>query len=277
LKELWVPLSGAIAQQRNIETIANNVANVNTPGFKKDNLTFREHLTRYNQTPDNIDLPRKEWSPKDFYHTEGAESASVKVDGSYIDFQQGQLTPTGNPLDLAINGPGFFEVLTPNGIRCMRRGNFALSPDMKIVTTEGHQLLAPAASPSKEGSTADKAPPQISDRFIQVNPKFPIYVSNKGEVFQNNVEVKKISLVNFKDVSSLRKEGGSLFYNSYEDNVGDASKAEVRQGHIEESNVNAVWEMSNLIKAHRHFESIQKAIKAFDEIAGQGINNIAKF
>ena len=83
MKNIWVPLSGQVAQQHKVETIANNVANANTVGFKKDQIVFKEHLTALTKGIDDIDIPRKEFSPADFYHTQGAENAMVAVDGSF--------------------------------------------------------------------------------------------------------------------------------------------------------------------------------------------------
>ena len=112
MKNIWVPLSGQIAQQRKVETIANNIANANTAGFKKDRLVFKEHLTALTKGSDDIDLPNKEWSPDDFYRSQGAENAYVKVDGSYTNFEQGDLKPTNNPLDMALFGKGFFSLIS---------------------------------------------------------------------------------------------------------------------------------------------------------------------
>ena len=101
MKELWVPVSAAISQQQKVDTIANNVANANTPGFKKTDLTFREHLTVLKNGLDDSSLPNKTWSPEDFYATHGKESSFVTTDGSYTNFNQGQVIPTGNIYDLA--------------------------------------------------------------------------------------------------------------------------------------------------------------------------------
>ena len=94
MKELWVPLSAAIARQNQVDTIANNIANVNTPGFKKDRLAFKEYLQVQEKGLSDIDLPNKTWSPDDFYRTHGNENAQVKIDGTFTDFDQGSLTPT---------------------------------------------------------------------------------------------------------------------------------------------------------------------------------------
>ncbi|MEI8347644.1 MAG: flagellar hook basal-body protein, partial [Pseudomonadota bacterium] len=188
MKNLWVPVSGAIAQEKNVEVIANNVANANTPGFKRDQLTFKEYLTALEKGQDGIDLPNGEWRPEDFYRSQGAENAYVKVDGSYTIHDQGPLTPTGNPLDLAVNGPGFFEVLTPNGVRYTRKGNFSLNKDGNLVTDEGFPVLSklnlPERAPgSEEGPGKDIPSPE--QRKINVG-QGKVVVNLEGEVLVNN-------------------------------------------------------------------------------------------
>jgi flagellar basal-body rod protein FlgG len=271
-----VPLSGQIAQARKVETIANNIANANTAGFKKDRLAFKEHLTALTKGADSIDLPRKEWSPQDFYRSQGSENAFVKVDGSYIDFEQGPLNPTGNPLDFGLNGKGFFEVLTPNGIRFMRKGNFSLNQSGEVVTSSGFKVLSAQVNAGKKnGETNDNA---IENRVLKVPTNSPFSVSKEGDVFNSQGKIGKISLVEFRDLQALRKEGHSLFINNGTDNVRrDKIATTVNQGFVEGSNVNAIREMSELISAHRHFENIQKAINTYDAMSKQAVNDIASF
>jgi len=277
LKNIWVPLSGAIAQQKTIDTIANNVANANTPGFKKDRLIFKEHLAAQSRGAETTPLPNKEWSPEDFYHSHGAENSFVKVDGSYTDHVQGQLKPTGNPLDIAINGPGFFEVLTPNGVRYTRKGIFTLNKENELVTDLGHKVLSKVSTPSQQVDGQQQQITQPSDRSIKI-PGGKLVVSNRGEIFVNGTKLSDISTVEFNDSGALKKEGNSYFINHDESNLSsNTEKTFISQGFIEESNVNAVEEMANLIKANRHFESIQRAMKAYDHIAGKGVNEISRF
>lgn len=268
MKNIWVPLSGAIAQQRNVDTIANNVANANTPGFKRDQLVFKEHLTALTKGIDQIDLPNQEWSPSDFYHTQGAESAAVSVDGNYTDFTQGQLRPTQNPLDLAISGEGFFEVLAPNGIRFTRRGTFTLNNDGLLVTEQGFPVLS---------KTTQEQPAKPSDRVIRLGGDGQVSVTFDGSIYQQGQKVGEVSLMEFTDKNALKKEGAGFFINPEPSNISPKVSSSIRQGFVEESNVNAVSEMSSLIRATRHFESIQKAMKAYDNIAQKGVNEIAKF
>ncbi len=278
MRELWVPLSGAIAQQKNVETIANNVANANTPGFKKDQVVFKEYLAALEKSDQQgVDLPNKEWKPEDFYRSYNAEDSFVKIDGSYTNHEQGQLTPTGNFFDNALNGPGFIEVLTPNGVRYSRKGAFSISAEGKLVTDQGFHVLGKEAPPtlSPEGKFTLSAPPE--SRVINVGAgKFS--VSLEGEIFSGNNKVGDVSIVEFNDVHALKKEGNSLFINNDQKNVkiGDI-KTSIHQGFIEQSNVNAVTEMSNLINANRNFESIQRVIKTYDNISSKAVNEIPKF
>lgn len=310
MKDIWISLSGAIAQQQQIDTIANNVANVNTPGFKRDQMVFKEYLTALNKTPEGVDLPNKEWSPKDFYHSDGAELGFVKPDGSYTVFKQGQLAPTGNPLDLGIFGEGFFEVLTPNGIRYTRKGTFSLSKDGELVTEQGYKVLSKvntdtnleaknvdgigsltqngkndsAGIEGKKGEEGGKAEEKkdsgdYSNRTLSLgNTQGRISINQQGEVFVSGKSIGAVSVVEFKDMYALKKEGDSFYINGDEKNiVRDDMKAVVHQGLLESSNVEAITELSSLLKANRQFESIQRALKTYDNIAGRGVNDIAKF
>lgn len=278
MRELWVPLSGAIAQQKNVETIANNVANANTPGFKKDQVVFKEYLAALEKPEQQgVDLPQKEWKPEDFYRSYNAEDSFVKVDGTYTIHEQGQLTPTGNYFDNALSGPGFIEVLTPNGVRYSRKGAFSINNEGKLVTDQGFLVLSKDSPPiaTSDGKLNLATPPD--SRAINVGAgKFSI--SLDGEIYNGNNKVGNLSLVEFNDVHALKKEGSSLFINQDQMNVKIGElKTSIHQGFIEQSNVNAVSEMSNLINANRNFESIQRVIKTYDNMSSKAVNEISKF
>jgi flagellar basal-body rod protein FlgF len=282
VKDLWVSISGALAQQKKVETIANNVANANTPGFKKDDLAFKEELAVLNRGYTDIDLPNKEWAPEDFYRSYGAENSHVGIQGTYTNHKQGQLRPTKNPLDLALNGPGFFEVLTPGGVRFTRRGTFTINNDGKLVTDQGHPVLTKFQMPQglklKELAAQGSKIPQPNERLVDMNAKGQITVNNFGEVFRGDQQIAELSVVEFKDLHALRKEGSSYYINANIGNMkGETGNTTVQQGYVEQSNVNAIQEMSELIRAHRHFESIQRVIKAYDNVVGREVNDIAKF
>jgi len=277
LRELWVPVSAAIAQQKNVETIANNVANANTPGFKKDQMIFKEYLAAIEKGDQSIDLPQKEWKPEDFYRSYNAEDAFVKADASFTTHEQGQLTPSGNSFDMGLSGPGFFEVLTPNGIRYSRKGSFSINGDGKLVTDQGFLVLSKGPPPTvgADGTVSISAPPESRAIMIGNNK---LIVSLTGEVFSGSDKVADLSVAEFNDIHALKKEGQSLFINNDQQNlkIGDY-KTSVHQGFIEQSNVNAVTEMSALINANRNFESIQRVIKTYDNMSSRAVNEIGKF
>ncbi len=280
MKNIWVPLSGQVAQQRKVETIANNVANANTVGFKKDQLVFKEHLTALTKGVEDIDIPRKEFAPADFYHTQGAENAMVAVDGSYTIFEQGQLTPTHNPLDVGLQGDGFIEVLTPNGVRFTRKGNFSMNREGEMVTDQGYKILSALNLPEstlRDPASADSIP-KPEDRVLRIPTNEKVTITREGDLLTKNGAIGKMSVIEFADKHAVRKEGNSLYITPDENNVvRNDIKTVVHQGFLEGSNVNAIEEMSELIKAHRHFESIQKAINAYDSISGKAANEIGKF
>lgn len=274
-----MPLSGAIAQQKQVETIANNVANVNTPGFKRDQVVFKEYLAALEKGADQqgVDLPQKEWKPEDFYRSYNAEDSFVKVDGSYTNHEQGQLAQTGNYFDNALSGPGFYEVLTPNGVRFSRNGAFSISNEGKLVNNQGFLVLSKDSPPieTPDGKLNLAAPPE--SRAINVGTgRFS--VSLEGEVFNGQNKIADLALIEFNDIHALKKEGSNLFINPDQKNVktGDL-KTSIHQGFVEQSNVNAVSEMSNLINANRNFESIQRVIKTYDTMSAKAVNEISKF
>lgn len=280
MKNIWVPLSGQVAQQRKVETIANNVANANTVGFKKDQLVFKEHLTALTSGVEDIHIPRKEFSPADFYHTDGAENAMVSVDGSFTVFEQGNMIPTSNPLDLALKGEGFIEVLSPHGVRFTRKGNLSLSRDGELVTDQGFKVLS-ALNITDEllrAPASSENLPSPEERILKVPGNTKLTFTSDGEILTKEGIVGKISVIEFKDKHALKKEGNSIFLSPDEKNINRTNiQTTVNQGFLEGSNVNAIEEMSELIKAHRHFESIQKAINAYDQISGKAANEIGKF
>lgn len=267
-----MPVSGAKALEKKVEGAANNVANATTPGFKKDRFAFREYLTVLDKGYRDIDLPDREWSPEDFYRSYGAENAGVRLDGSFTDFTQGTLVPTGNPLNIALKGQGFFEILTPRGVRATKRGIFALSPEGFLITGQGDFVLA--RRPTGGGEEGEN----FESRKIRLGGVKDININLRGEIFANNQRIQALSVVSFKDHHALRKEGNSYFINQHRDNlIPFDEKTVVYQGFIEQSNVNPMDEMSRLIKANRQFESLQKAIKAYDSMSEKTANEVANF
>lgn len=263
-KGIYSAVSGAMAQSSRLDTIANNLANVNTTSFKKDRQVFSEYLSAYEKAPDVIAVPRVPASIESFYDMQGGDNAYVNPAGTYTNFEQGGLRPTGSPLDLALEGKGFFEVASPQGIRWTRNGALQIDSSGRLVTKEGFPIL-------KEGN-GDPAQRAITLTSHNVT------VSKKGEVFDGGNLVGKLALVDFAKLDDLQKVGSSLY--QLKANAGSAplpsEEGKIHQGFQEASNVNVVEEMTDMIAANRVFEAAQKAIKGHDQMDDKLINVVGK-
>lgn len=247
-KSLFTPLSGSIAQERALEVIANNLANVNTVGFKGEKVTFKllnpEPKKRYTEPLPNANY---KISFQDLMPLVGNEVAYVGVAGVRLDSSQGSAIKTGNPLDLMLEGKGFFEVQTPNGTRFTRSGDFSISPDGVLAHKSGHAIMG------TRGTIA------LGQGAFEVN--------TLGEVYQNNKFIDKLKIHEFAIQEDLEKIGENLFfYGGSEGTAKLSSTTQVRQGFLEGSNVNAIENLTSMIKAHRSYEAYQKAVKNYDKM-----------
>ncbi len=267
IKGLYTALSGAMAQNLKLETTSNNLANVNTPGFKKDQQVFREYLTAYEKSPQVIQVPKVEASIESFYDMQGGDKSYVDPIGTFTDFTQGSLKQTGNSLDVAIEGEGFFEVITPKGLRLTRSGSFSVDGLGQLVTKDGYPILK-KAEPG--------VPPE--ERILKLNRTLPLAISNNGELVQDNESIGKLSVIEVSNKNGLQKEGQSLY--SFRPNqvtqINPMANPNLHQGAIETSNVNVVQEMTDMIAATRLFETTQKALQAYDGIADKIVNTVPK-
>ena len=215
-------IDGALMQQLRLENIANNLANINTNAFKKDVLSFSEVLTMANM--------------------------------SKIDFTPGNITNTGNKLDVALAGSGFFKIQTPRGIRYTQNGSFTLNADQFLVTQNGDTVMG------------KKGPIQINGNNVSID--------TDGRVLVDNQSIDKLSLVDFRQPELLTKEGSSYFtYEGAEEDIFTAENINIQQGFIERSNVNPTEEMIKMVETLRAFESAQKAIQVMDEVTGKLVND----
>jgi len=257
-----------MAQSLKLDTIANNLANINTPGFKKDRQVFQEYLTANEKPPTVIQAPRIPASIESFYDMQGGDKSFVDSKGTFTDFSQGSLKRTGNALDVAIDGKGFFEIATPAGIRLTRAGNFTLDGNGQLITKDGFPVL-------KTGKGGEDP----AARTITVaGQKGFIAIAENGDVLESNTVIGKLSLVNVTNPDSLQKVGNSLygFKSNFPAEVENIENPSLKEGFLEMSNVNIVQEMTDMISANRIFESTQKAISAYDSMADKLVNIVGK-
>lgn len=265
-KGVYSALSGAMAQSLKLDTIANNIANINTPGFKRDQQTFREYLTANEKPPEVIQVPKTVASIESFYDMQGGDKSYVDAIGTYTDFSQGGLKHTGNAFDVAFDGKGFFEIATPSGIKLTRHGSFSLDGNGQLVTKEGWPVMA-ASNPGVD-------PARRVIKLFGDN----VSVSATGDVFQGDDLIAKLSVVNVQNLDSLQKIGNSLyqFKANAQPEVTSIQYPSLKQGYIEASNVNVVQEMTDMIATTRLFESAQKAIHAYDQMNDKLVNVVPK-
>jgi len=267
--------------------IANNLANADTQGFKKDLPTFKEYLSTVEREKASADIPRGPIKDKDFYPLDGKDQAYVVVDGTYTDFRQGTLKVTNSPLDVALDGPGFLEVSTPQGVRYTRQGSLKVATDGRLVTTDGHPVLASQpgglaaqptnAQPGQGGPAIGRNPAADAARFINLRDRGTHFsINEQGDIYSGDELVARLSVVEFADSRKLRKTGGQLFENGGPNGAVAPARTHVRQGLIETSNVNPVEEMTKLIQANRLFEHDLKAMKTYGDLLGREANDIGK-
>lgn len=273
-KGIFTALSGAMAQTLKMDTIANNIANVNTAGFKRDQQTFGEYLTALEKEQQVIQVPRVPASIESFYEMNGGDKGFVDSAGTYTNFEQGSLKSTGGKLDVALDGPGFFEISTPQGIRLTRAGSFTVNGDGQLVNKDGHAVLLDKASSEAETADGDSTNPDL--RAVKFSGQEQVYISDSGDVFDGETKLGRLSILNVSNPETLQKVGSSYydFKPNMAPQITNVANPSLKQGYIETSNVNIINEMTDMIMAQRVFEGTQKAIQVYDQMADKLINQV---
>jgi len=176
---------------------------------------------------------------------------------STTDFSPGPIRHTGNELDVALETPGFFKIQTPRGIRYTRDGAFKLDVDRTLVTHNGDPVLG------------QNGPITINGKNVTIEPD--------GGVVVENEPVDTISVVDFRNLDLVKKEGSSYYvFQGQERDIFTAENISVQNGYIEQSNVNPTGEMVKMVMSLRVFESAQKAIQFMDEITSKMVNEVGR-
>lgn len=235
---IYTALTGAVAQQQTLDVIANNVANVNTAGYRADHAAFSEFLAGAQRNPQAVSqlgqLPQR----ADHF---------VHIDAVTHDHADGALKLTGNPLDMALSGDGFFVLQTPQGERLSRAGHFMQRPDGTLSTPDGYDVLG------------------VDNKPIRLPPGQAIQVANDGTLQVDGATFAKLKIVRAVDRTSLEKESATLFKLASGAQLAPAN-ATVTQGHVEASNVNAVAGINALITVNRSFDALQRVIETFQKL-----------
>jgi flagellar basal-body rod protein FlgG len=223
--EMTRPVQGGLRQERKLEAVSNNLANADTTGFKRDTISF---------------------------------DAKFKAQLNK-DFSQGPILTTGNPLDIALSGEGFFKIDTREGIRYTRNGNFTLDADGTLVDQNGNPVMG------QGGAIAIDAPDIETDLFV----------NQAGDILLSGEIIDTLDIVTFSEKNRLERQGQNLFtYTGETTDEIQADQVVVQQKGLEKSNIRVVDEMVRMIDYQRMFETFTKSMMTFDEVDAKAINDV---
>lgn len=235
---IYLGLSRQVVLKNNMDIIANNVANVNTPGYRAQNLLFAEHLS----------------DPKG-----GDDELSFVYDkGEYKNTQPGPVKSTGNELDVALTGPGFLGVTGDDGkTYYSRAGNFTLTADGKLMTQSGHPVAG-----------------QGGGEIVIPTDSTEIQIDDKGVISNQDGEIGQLMVVEFENPQSLKPYGDNMYYS--DEAPADAQNTVVKQGQLEGSNVLAVIEVTRMIDTLRNFQSMQQVLTTENDRLRTAIQRLSR-
>lgn len=236
--------SGLRSRTETLDLVANNIANTGTSGYKADGESY------------NLYFGEDAWEGVN--ENRPADGEMPLVQNNWVNFAQGTLLPTGNPSDLALTSPGFFAVQSQSGTLYTRGGHFRISKKGTLQTPEGYELLATTGKP------------------LQLDTTKPFTISPSGQVVQEDTPKGSLQLVNVDSADNLIKHGGTYFMLSSSGKVSPAANAEVVQGKVESSNVEATQSAVKLVGVLRQFEMLQRAVHIASDMGKQAVEQVAK-
>ncbi|MBI1328810.1 MAG: flagellar basal-body rod protein FlgF [Alphaproteobacteria bacterium] len=235
---LLVSLSHQLASYRSMDVIANNIANVSTPAYKREAVKFEEYVA----------------------NVQGSESDSGPVPVSFVqdkgvvrDLNEGRIEATHAPFDFAVNGKGYFVVNTANGERYTRNGHFQLDGSGRVVTSEGDAVMGEGGEITVTADDGD------------------IHVAEDGTISGKQGQLGKLRLVNFDNERALQKEGASLYTTTQSPTPADGK---IRQGMLETSNVEPVIEISHMIEVMRAYQATANLTQSQEDMMRQAIDKL---
>ncbi len=246
IKGIYVAASGSLAIERQMANIANNLANIDTSGFKKDFPVFqaivpKESDARFPSLPDPLTF-----------------AIAAK---NVTDYTQGPLVATGNQMDVALEGPGFFTIQVGNEFRYTRRLSLTVTKDGRLLTQNGDKVV---------GVYGQK------DRPIENLGESPLSIGPDGSLSQDGGVVGQLKLVDFPKPYALKKIGYDTYRLAQQVQTTTPKNTTVHQGMVEKSNVNPVREMTQMITALRGYEAYQKVIASLDDLTGRAVNDLGR-
>jgi flagellar basal-body rod protein FlgF len=248
---LLIGLSRQVAYSRELDVVANNIANLNTPGFKGNGSVFEEFIGK---TAREGNLSRRD-----------AQVSFVRDRATWMDMTQGSMERTGNPLDVAVDGKGFIAVQTPAGERFTRNGALQLNATGQLVTSEGFQVLGESGPITM----------QPTDRDIRISADGTISV-RQGANANTEAQRGKLRLTSFDNPGLLQKEGSSTFAAPANVTPTADTTSHFVQGSIEKSNVNSVLEMTRMIDVSRNYTQIANLLSQQSDLQKNAVEKLAE-
>ena len=265
--------TGAMVTQFNrLDVISNNLANVNTVGFKRDDVVIGDFKRIFQEFQE--EMPIKNHTKEAAKFLNASIDRVPQVSEQYIEFKQGGLKATGNQLDFALKrADAFFMVETPQGVRLTQNGSFVINSDGVLSTKEGYPVLPANFFQNRQ--------------YIQVEPSSTFTVDKTGNIYsgslaegfsEGQIPLGKLFIAQSDDIKSLTKEGSNLLRFDDIADIKDLQNADVvAQGFLEMSNINPVSEMVGLIEAHRMVQMYQKVMTShMNDLNNDAINKLAQ-
>ncbi|MDP7142899.1 MAG: flagellar basal-body rod protein FlgF [Alphaproteobacteria bacterium] len=236
-------LSGQMALHQQMDIVANNIANMSTPGFKAQNAVFSEYMQK----------------PGPSIETDTDDPTSlVMTYGQFQNDAQGPIKKTGNPLDVALEGPGYFGVNTPDGVMYTRAGNFSVSAEGELVTSSGMKVAGEGGGPISIPADARE-----------------IKIGHDGTIATDQGAAGKLMIVEFESSQALEARGNGLYFSDTE-GVPTEGKTRALQGTLEGSNVQPVLEMTRMIDISRSYQRTQQMLQSEHERQRSMIQRLSK-
>lgn len=263
LRGLYTVASGLITNQKKQENLSNNISNINTPGYKNDDImtkSFDKYLVTKNTYTSNGRVQRK---------NVGYIEPGVGIDETVTDYTQGIVEETGRNLDFAIQGQGFFTVFDENGEeRYTRDGRFRVDADGYLVNSNGYRVAA-----SIDG-IGRKEPIIVGNSDIKINSSGVINGESIKTADGEEVSGKaRLAIVKFDDMKAAKKLGDNTYVLDGQDALTDLDSS-VKQGSLERANIDTIDCITNMISIARSFESNQKVMQQIDETLGKTVNEV---
>lgn len=278
LRGIYTSACGMLIESMQQDVVANNIANVDTPGFKADRIAIRTEPEWEIHRVDDRKLERIRLGIDPMPHI-GDMGTGAAIADRYTVQKQGPVVPTGNPLDVALDGAGFFMVETAEGPRYTRAGNFRVNTDGILVDANGNRLSAITSNTAVNPETQvvhEGGELGITTTNVQMADNSPYQIAQDGQVFVNGDPLYRLVVVKFENAEHLVKTGDN-YYTYGGPNTGTfASETRTLQGSIEHSNVRSVEEMVKMIVLMRSYEANSKIIQAHDDELNRAVNNIGR-